>query len=324
MSWTTDQFFGDDFVRKRGRPPSQTGKMTQKKLTALVRGGYGQGHFQRYKSWLRVTKHDYSTKSFAGHLPAPDSARLQHPRAIAERLTTQLAKWLGAADVRDAFPVWPWPHEHPGVGLAGFDEAPRQSGLLAIAKKHGLDHGCYPGTDIPYVATIDVLTTWHTESGGYRLIALENKPFDVVHDPNPLLRPKERLELVRRYCVEAQVPHVIVHAEKLPPEFTANLDILQPMLAPKPLADLLSSRTYLDVVDALQEKGSAKCPIEILDDLRDKRGHSDAVLTNAFYLALWRQDVDHDLRRPFRPWEPLIPGGVAFKKALMKAWGVAA
>lgn len=324
MSWTADQFLGEDFVRKRGRPPSQTGKMTQRKLTALIRAGYGQGHFHRYKSWLRVTKRDYSPGSFVGHLPAPESARLQHPRAIAERGTMQLAKWLGAADVRDAYPAWPWPHEHAGVGLPGFDSAPRQSGLLAIAAKHGLDHGCYPGTDIPYVATIDVLTTWHTESGGYRLIALENKPFDVVHDPNPLLRPKERLELVRRYCVEARVPHVIVHAEKLPLEFSANVDMLQPLLAPKPLADMLSSRIYSEVVGSLQDKGTEKSPNEILDDLRDRHGHGDAVLTSAFYLALWRQDVDHDLRKPFRPWEPLIPGGLAFKKALMKVWGVVA
>ncbi|UDF36872.1 UNVERIFIED_ORG: TnsA endonuclease N-terminal domain-containing protein [Shinella sp. XGS7] len=236
----------------------------------------------------------------------------------------QLAKWLGAADVRDAYPAWPWPHEHPGVGLPGFDSAPRQSGLLAIAAKYGIDHGCYSGTDIPYVATIDVLTTWHTESCGYRLIALENKPFDVVHDPNPLLRSKERLELVRRYCIEAQVPHVIVHAERLPREFSANVDMLQPLLAPKSLADLLSSRTYSQVVASLQDKGYEKSPDEILDDLRDRQGHSDAVLTNAFYLALWRQDVDHDLRVPFRPWEPLIPGGLAFKKSLMKAWGVMA
>jgi hypothetical protein len=162
------------------------------------------------------------------------------------------------------------------------------------------------------------------ESGEYRLIALENKPFDVVHDPNPLLRPKERLELVRRYCAEARVSHVIVHAEKLPLEFSANVDMLQPLLAPKPLADMLSSRTYSEVVDSLQDKGFEKSPNEILDDLRDRRGYSDAVLTSAFYLALWRQDVDHDLRKPFRPWEPLIPGGLAFKRTLMEAWGVTA
>lgn len=70
MNWIASQFARGEFAFAQKSPPSQTGLMTQKKLTALIRAGYGQGHFQRYKPWLRVTKRDYSPNSNIGHLPA--------------------------------------------------------------------------------------------------------------------------------------------------------------------------------------------------------------------------------------------------------------
>ena len=294
--------------------------MTRKKLDALIRAGYGQGHFQRYKPWLRVTKRDYSPNSNVGHLPARSLARAHHYRARAERNTIQVAKWLGAVDVREAYPAWPWSHEHPGYGLSGFDEAPRLPGLSQIAIEAGILHGSFPGTNIPYVATLDMLTTWRDRGGRYRLVAFENKPEEVTYAPNPLSRPKERLELTRRYCRLAGIPHRIIHAENLPPELIVNLDLLEPHLTKQRLDDLTGSSAYEEVVDTLEARGHDTPPNNLLTDIQRRRGHSDSTLTAALHLALWRQDVDHDLSKPFKPWQPLCRGGIALKAELFDTW----
>lgn len=320
MSWTAYDFAPGEFVRWRGAPPPQTGRMTIKKLTALIKAGYGQGHFQRYKPWARVTKRDYSPCSNVGHLPAATLARAHHYRARAERTTIQLAKWLGAVDAREAFPAWPWPHRHPGDGLAGFENAPNQPGLLAIAKGADIDHGTYGGTDIPYVATIDIMTTWRMRHGGFRLVALENKPEEIAHDPDPLLRAKERLELTRRYCQQADITRVLVHAEKLPKDLVDNLDPIEPTSTLSTQAAMRASRTYQAMIELLATKGYTEAPTDLLHALASKLSVPIETLWPMFDLALWLQDIDHDLTRPFKPWVPFIPGGLAFKQAILRNW----
>lgn len=156
-----------DFVRPRGRPPSQSGRMTWKKLDALLDAGYGQGHRARYKPWLRVTRRECSPCSTVGHLPATELRRLYHFRSIAERTVIILLRWLGAYDLRDQFPAWPWPHRHPSDGLPGMSE-PRQRGLLEVARGLGIDHGTFVGSAIPYIATLDVMSTWRSATKGCR------------------------------------------------------------------------------------------------------------------------------------------------------------
>lgn len=320
MDWNAYDFAPGDFVRRRGAPPPQTGRMTIKKLASLIKAGYGQGHFHRYKPWLRVTKRDYSPCSNVGHLPAASLARAHHYRSRAERTTIQLAKWLGAVDVREAFPVWPWPHRHPGDGLAGFENAPNQPGLLSIAKSAGIDHGTYGGTAIPYVATIDVMTTWRMHHGGFRLVALENKPEEIALDPDPLLRAKERLELTRRYCKQANITRVLVHAEKLPKELVDNLDPIEPINTSRAQVAMRESQAYQAMIELLSIKGYTEAPTDLLHALASKLSMPIESLWPMFDLALWRQDLDHDLTKPLKPWAPLIPGGRAFKQAIMLNW----
>ncbi|MDE2402682.1 MAG: TnsA endonuclease N-terminal domain-containing protein [Burkholderiales bacterium] len=294
--------------------------MTIKKLTALIKAGYGQGHFQRYKPWLRVTKRDYSPNSNIGHLPAASLARAHHYRARAERTTIQLAKWLGAVDAREAFPAWPWPHRHPGDGLEGFGNAPIQPGLLAIAKDADINHGTYVGTDLPYVATIDIMTTWRLRQSGFRLLALENKPEEIAHDPDPLLRAKERLELTRRYCKQADITRVLVHAEKLPKELAVNLDLIEPTTTSPAQAAIRASQTYQALIELLSIKGYAEAPTDLMYSMASRLCIPVETLWPMFDLALWHQDIDHDLTMPFKSWTPLIPGGRAYKQVILNSW----
>ncbi|MDP3226205.1 MAG: TnsA endonuclease N-terminal domain-containing protein [Rubrivivax sp.] len=320
MDWKASDFAPGEFARPRGREPAQTGKMTWKKLTALIKAGYGQGHFQRYKPWLRVTKRDYSPNSNIGHLPNTALGRAHHYRARAERGTILLLRWLGAADIREAFPIWPWPHRHPGFGLPGFEHCEELPGLLSIAEAAEVPHGYYVGSAIPYVATIDMVATYQDAPGSYRLVALENKPESIAAELDPLSRAKERLELARRYCTHADIPRVLIHAEKLPPELVVNLDLLAPQLTNPQQSALLGSPIYRQVLELLQAKGHSTSPNELTGHLGARFGHSPSMLQAATHLAIWRQDIDHDLTLPFMPWQPLVRGGRVLKQELQSQW----
>nr|WP_315228001.1 hypothetical protein [uncultured Albidiferax sp.] len=320
MNWNAFDFAPGDFARGRLGPPSQTGEMSIKKLTELIKAGYGQGHFQRYKPWLRVTKRDYSPNSNVGHLPAPTVGRAHHYRSRAERDTILLVKWLGAIDVRDAYPVWPWGHPHPGDGLGGFTNSPYQPGLLTVAKAAGIDHGRFPGTKLPYVATIDIMSTWRRVDGTLELIAFENKPEAIAYAPDPLLRPKERLELTQRYCASAQIKRILVHAEKFPRELIVNLDLIEPTWPLTAQEASRNSSAYRRLIDLLSIHGYTKSPFELIVSQASDTGIPISLLWTWFYLALWYQDVDHDIRAPLKTWMPLIPGGRKFQHQIRKDW----
>lgn len=320
MNWTASDFQSGEFTLKRQGPPPQTGKMTVKKLTALIKAGYGQGHFQRYKPWLRVTKRDYSPNSNIGHLHDATLARAHHYRSRAERNTIQLAKWLGAVDIREAFPVWPWSHPHPGDGLPGFDKLPVHPGLLTVAQEANIDHGRFLGTDIPYVATIDVMATWRLTGDRYKLVAFENKPKEFTYAPDPLSRAKERLELTRRYCMQTNIKRVVLHGELFPRELCVNLDMLEPTLTIQEQKAVCDSSIYLDLIASLNDLGYQISPYEIVQSFINKTRFAPERLWSMLHLALWRQDVDHDLSLPLKTWRPLVRGGRLYRQTLLKNW----
>lgn len=319
LAATADQFRWGEFTRSSRRPPPQAGVMTAKKLKDLILAGYGQGHEQHYKPWLRVTRGDYSPCSRVGHLDYPEMFRLMHPRSMGERYTFCLARWLRARDVRDAHPVWLSPHRHPGHGLPGFGFDHEVPGMLDIAAECGIKVGYYPGTNLPYVSTLDSLTTWDIGDGRL-LVALENKPESLTYEPNPLLRRKEKLELTRRYCNAAGIRRLIIHAEKFPLELLVNIDSLRPTKPAHVVAVDLSSPMYRSLVDAARSPRAPSTPLAVMAHEASARyGGTRRDAERLLHLALWRQDIDHDLRLPLRPSEPPVPGGQAVQRALRRA-----
>lgn len=307
-------------LRPYGPPPPQSGKMTYQKLEALLQHGYGQGHFQDYKPWMRVTKKDSSPCSNVGHERLPDQHRAQHYRSLAEKTTAQVAQWLGAVDVRDQFPMWPWAHDHPGFGLDGFGRQ-QVRGLLDIAASAQIQHGTYVGTTIPYVATLDLLTTWKfdTESS-YELLAIENKPEHIVNSPDPTHPAKRRLELGRLYCKEAGIARLVLSAENFSSTFRRNIDALRPNVGVTESTAMRATNVYREMLERLASQGYTTPPTKILETVRKRHNLGETAVGDCFRLAVWRQDVDHDISVPFRPWEPLIQGGRAYRAALRNEW----
>lgn len=290
-------------------------RMTWKKLTSLISQGYGQGHQAIYKPWLHITKRTSSPVSNIGLLPAPDLGRTHHYLSAAEKTTILLLKWVGAHDIREQYPVWPWPHLHPQHGLHPSHDDTKLPGLQDLANQLGIDHGRFIGTNIPYVATLDILSTWRQEDGTYRLIAHECKPADVLHQVANT-RMRERLQLTGRYCEEAQIHRVIFHAEHLPAPLSVNLDAVAPRVSRPQLAAMRSSAAYRKLIERLEKCRATHTPTEVLDLMKRRQGLGQAAMRQMLHAALWCQDVDHDLSQPLELHSPLIAGGRDLLKSL--------
>jgi len=310
----------EDFCSRRAPEPPQTGRMTLEKLCRLIRAGYGQGHLHLYKPWLRVTKHDYSPKSNIGHLPSAHGGGLHHYRARAERDSIILLYWLGAYDARDQYPVWPWPHLHLSHGLPGLTQAGRMPGLAEVAASAGIDHGVYPGTNIRYVASLDIVSTWRLADGTFRFVGHECKPEEILQIFDPLARVKERLELTRRYLVLAGMRQHLAHAETLPKQLMVNLDMLRPLVGRRRQEFLRQSRDYRLMIEFCTRHAYERPFSRTLDELASRTKVDGLELHKLSHLALWHQDLDHDLSQGFEPWHPLNPGGRQLKQRLMKTW----
>lgn len=298
---------------KHRHAPSR--RMTWKKLTNLISQGYGQGHQAIYKPWLHITKRTSSPVSNIGLLPAPDIGRTHHYLSAAEKTTILLLKWIGAHDIREQYPVWPWPHLHPLHGLHSNNNKTKLPGLQDIATQLGIEHGRFIGTDIPYVATLDVLSTWRQPDGAHGLIAHECKPVDVLHMAANT-RTRERLQLTGSYCKEAQIPRVIFHAEHLPVHLSVNLDAIVPRVSRPQLAAMRSAAVYKKLIERLERCRATHSPAEVLDLMGHRLGIGQAGMRHMLHAALWCQDVDHDLAQPLELHSPLISGGKKLWKNL--------
>lgn len=189
--------------------PRHNKKMTLKKLIEKIRFGHGQGHGKEYQSWLQIRRKNSTSKSNQVVAWMQPLGRVAHYFSRGEYKIALLLLWLGIEDLREQYPLWPIAHPHPLQGAEGAESKtlPWGRGLLEIASEAGINHGIEVGTDIPYIATIDLLVTLRTLRG-LTLVGISCKPFS---SPNGVIRLRtlERLELERRYFQEADARYLV-------------------------------------------------------------------------------------------------------------------
>lgn len=281
-------------------------KMTADKLIGLISSGFGQGHRDGYRPWLKNTRSAISKKGTQSSgkvlygLNRSCDFKSRQEKKIARALL-----WLGAEDVREQFPIWPWPHCHPLRGAHGAEllVLPDTPGLLEIAQRASIPHGLYIGTDLPYVATIDFMVTVLT-SGLPRLIAIACKDRDVVLDIDRQSRPLERLELERLYSKHIGIPHLIVDREVFGTTLLANLEWLMPdeQLA----ADLLQDPLLGEFFDLLNKRIFRVSICEAVEDASRRVGWPQERGFSAFRYFAWTQAFTVDLTQPIVMTQPAV------------------
>lgn len=289
-------------------------------LGQWIDAGLGQGHFEQYQAFLQITRGRFPRRSNQVVGVVPGYKRRFNFLARAERIVGIVAVWLGVRDAREQYPLWPWAHAHPLVDwplpalMAGL---PQPIPLLDVAREAGIDHGTYPGTDVPYVATTDLLvTTGRDETPA--LVAIACKPKAAVAPGPENDRTVERLELERRYFKAISVRHVIVDSDDLPTALFANLEVFAP--DPALYARLGSfdgaKRAEEALRSRLEDESIRDAVLATSCDLRC----SPELIWDTFQLLAWRQDIDIDLGEPIHRSLPLRAGGRARRAALAQAW----
>lgn len=290
--------------------------MTQVKLAALIKQGLGSNRDARYLPWIRVRRRLTSKVSNLFVIPSVlYERRGLHLLSGLEHRAALLAQWLGATELREQFPMWPDPHQHP---LSGIDPErdktlAQMPGLLEIARNAGIRHGVYPGTKIPFVATSDiVLRLGHPPND--RLVLWACKPLAVMLDAERQ-RTLERLELERLYAVAAGATSVVIDDSTFKKnELAKNLDWLTPLHSE--LLVFAGSTRLEDFSQSLDERLKT-LPIRVASELAGRKVRADLQLSHQlFRLAVWSGLTDIDLSKPILMTRFAALGGRKLKRQI--------
>lgn len=289
--------------------------MTWEKLEEMINDGYGQGHGEFYRPFLQIRRRSSSPKGNQSVGPLPGYARAFHALTRVERQLAMLCLWLGATDVREQLPAWPFPHPHPLTGAEGANthlwvSAP---GLIDIAAEANINHGVYPGTDIPYVATLDVVATVPSFPAPALVVISCKGSADLT---NGTARMFERLELERRYCNAIGAHYHVGHELAISPVLLSNLQVCGASVNQQ--ARIESARGFHGFRSIIQRALLDK-PIRESVAIACKRSGLDATLAwSALHLLLWRTDADIDLSLPLVTSEMAVSGGKNLRGSLMR------
>ncbi|MEJ7806646.1 MAG: hypothetical protein WKG03_12105 [Telluria sp.] len=202
----------------------RTGHMTPQKLAARIALGHGTGSGADYLAWLTLRRKNASPESNQVISWMPPLRRTAHYFSRGEYHTALFLLWLGVRDLREQFPIWPIAHPHPLENQAETRTGirPWSKGLLAIAKDAGIKHGAEYGTNLPYVASLDLVATTIYQSG-HALTVFSSKPIQ-TGDEKIKWRTLERLELERRYAAEILARYYVSSSALISLRTAGNLE----------------------------------------------------------------------------------------------------
>jgi hypothetical protein len=279
--------------------------MTRDRLQMLVDDGFGYGRDEGYMPWIRITKGLSSKVSNLVVACTPVHRRSLHLLSILEKTAAHAVAWLGATEIREQFPLFPWAAEHPMSGLDALrdirgDAAPA---LQDIADDAGIPIGYYFGGTIPYVATTDLVV----RVGDFpndRLVFISCKPLAKMTDPKAAPRVLERLELERRYAAAVGARHVIFTGDEVCSRLKANLDWLMPYHSHMQDASLTQRRGKFVAAFA------TTCEFQSIHERVQAGAHLCGTALDLaqedFRAAAWLGQIDIDLTQPVLMSRPVV------------------
>lgn len=289
-------------------------------LAAAIYAGRGMGTGDKYKPWIQITRRTSSPCSNLYIGPIPYLKRLTHFLSRGERDFAFYLWWLGAEDVREQYPLWPWPHMHPSVQIAPKAAKRVHPGMAAVAKEANIALRDYRGSTTADILTLDMMVTVPASVNTARLIGISCKPRELVAAGLPSDRYMERVELDRRYCIAGDIPFRLVHPELLPPKLCVALHAVSPIEPRAVLRQFVGSAPYKTFVEILQRSGYDRPAWRASSEAGKRVGWSTEEEQRAFRIAVWYQHVDHDLSRGLATTRPLLTGGKALREQGRRQW----
>lgn len=294
-------------------------KMTCKRLEQLIEEGRGIGTGDQYLPWIQITRSGTSKTSNQSSMRMPCLGRRCCFLSQGERYLAHVLWWAGALDVREQFPLWPWPHANPHSEVDCTREWSKHPGMIEVARGAGIRLYPYPGMKIPAVLTIDLLVTIQLDQATHpTLLGISCKPQEQYVQAQSVDRLRERLELDRRYCQTAGIKHVLLHPEQLPSSLPRQLEWLAPRATRAEIETLRRSNRYEDFVSHLTQHACNVPVSDAIQSAKRKVGWSKLKAESAARTAFWLLDVDANPLRSIEFHEPLHLGGRALKQEIRR------
>ena len=289
-------------------------------LATAINAGRGIGTGDNYKPWIQITRRKSSPCSNLYVGPVPYLKRLTHFLSRGERQFALYLWWLGAEDLREQYPLWPWPHMHPEVQIAPRTDARLHPGMQAIAAEAGIALREYRGNTTADILTLDMMVTVPASVNPSRLIGVSCKPRSIVVAGSPTDRNMERIELDRRYCLAGDIPFRLAHPELLPRKLLVSLHAISPIEPRATLKQFVGSASYRKYIEILKRTGYDRRAWIASQEAGNRVGWSTPEEQRAFHIAIWHQHVDHDLSRGLITTRPLVGGGIALREQGRREW----
>lgn len=294
----------DEDIQRR---PTKVKTYSQKKLAAVSRAiydGHGQGRRDEFMPWIRIRRNFSSPVSNQVFESVGIHKRNHHFLSSLEYHAALQIAFLGAEELRECLPMWPYPHPHPDQEYDDDSQRPPDTvcGLIEIAKNAGIDHGCFVGTKVPYIGTIDMLAAVKSGNGRH-LVGVSCKPAEIISQS---ARAQERVELDRRYCQAIGAHHVLESGTGF------NQMLLQQLIWLRPLTSEIRSHrgtTRLQEFSAAFEAFAAERPIcdaALAAGQVCQMERAEAFLH--WRLGIWLHLIDVDLTRRIQMTKPIRRG----------------
>ena len=291
--------------------------MTETKLASMIADGYGRGRGEGFMPWIRIRRKLSSPVSNLQSMANPMYGRALQLLSGLESDAANVALWLGASEIREQHPAWPSSHMHPAAGIhPEFDrKLGMVPGLLEIAKSAGIDHGVYPGTKIPFVATLDFtlgIGSWNDN----QLVQWSCKPRSLLESAPNRARMHERIEMERHYSRVVNAKHVVIDGTEFSRQLTENLDWMRP---------LRSEMKRMKGSQRLSDYGcyfmlvAASCPITAAKRYAARKtGLERKEMEDHFRAAAWLGAINIDMTQSVVMSRPLAQDSKGFKESLRR------
>lgn len=308
----------DDEVQVSRSLPHPTVHTRRKldQVSRAIRSGHGQGRGDSYKPWIRIRKNFSSPTSNQVFDSVGLQARNHHFLSKLEFHAALLISYLGAGELRECLPLWPFEHPHPDTGLDPDVDFRRDlaPGLLDIAKNAGIEHGFFVGTKVPYIASIDLM--FRIRSGGqWRLLGISCKPKDITEKST---RAQERIELDRLYCTAVGAQH---HHED---GSSFNSELILQLIGLRPSVSFLREHRQTNRLHDFVAKFNEHANDRFVADAALAAGQFvDLARSDAFAffrLGVWLHLIDVDLTKRLQMRKPIKRGGAALIQALQSRY----
>lgn len=272
---------------------------TKRKLTQVQRAiasGHGQGRGDNYAPWIPIRRNFSSPVSHQHFESVSIQSRNHHFLSKLEFHTALQVAYLGQEELREGLPAWPTEHPHPDSFPCRADSRTQIKfvpGLLDLAKDAGIDHGCFIGTSVPYVATIDLVFRPIDQSSLPGLLNVSCKPASIYAAST---RARDRVALDSIYSAATGARHVLEDGSGIEKGLVRNLEWLRPLTLE--VREWAQSDLLQDFVGAFEQHSSNMSISQAVRASATRLRIADELGYLMFRTGCWLRMVDIDLSRP--------------------------